>query len=190
MFKQIATIPHFLSFTRIVLTPLIAFFIFLDGIYVLLALFTFTFAVVTDYFDGYLARKYDSRTKFGEFLDPLADKILVLTTFLSFYLIGTIELWPIILIILRDVFITSLRIKMLKQGHSLITSNFAKWKTTIQFIAIYIMLIILFFNSIVKINLPYFPTVLIYFVVTITIWTGISYLIKNKKSLKLIFIKK
>ena len=93
------------------------------------ALVIFIIASITDAYDGYYARKYDQVTPEGKFLDPLADKILVSSAFISFALMGIIEFWMVGLIIFRDLFVTGLRMTMERKGLSLVTSTIAKAKT-------------------------------------------------------------
>ncbi|HIB51969.1 MAG TPA: CDP-diacylglycerol--glycerol-3-phosphate 3-phosphatidyltransferase, partial [Candidatus Marinimicrobia bacterium] len=73
-------------------------------------------ASITDAYDGYFARKYNQVTAQGRFLDPLADKILVSSAFISFAVLGVVEYWMVSLIIFRDLFVTGLRMVMEKNG--------------------------------------------------------------------------
>ena len=102
----------------------------------LLALLFFVTAAITDAYDGKLARKYDTITKFGIFLDPLADKFLVLSAFYGFMFLPvlstTVKLWMIILISFRDILVTLLRTVMEYKGITMITSKLAKIKTFLQ----------------------------------------------------------
>ncbi len=108
-----------------------------------MALIVFIVACVTDSYDGYYARKYNQVTAEGKFLDPLADKILVSSAFISFSLLGIIEFWMVGLILFRDLFVTGLRMVIEKKGFSMVTSLIAKTKTTVQYIVIIFTLIIL-----------------------------------------------
>ena len=103
----------------------------------------FIIASITDAYDGYYARKYDQVTPEGKFLDPLADKILVSSAFISFALMGIIEFWMVGLIIFRDLFVTGLRMAMERKGLSLVTSTIAKTKTAIQMGIISFILVVL-----------------------------------------------
>ena len=85
----------------------------------------FIIACVTDTYDGYYARKYNQITPEGKFLDPLADKILVSSAFISFAYLGIIEFWMVGLIIFRDLFVTGLRMVVEQRGLSLVTSLIA-----------------------------------------------------------------
>ena len=100
------------------------------------ALVIFIVASITDAYDGYFARKYNQVTPEGRFLDPLADKILISSAFISFAFIGIIEFWMVGLILFRDLFVTGLRMAVEHKGLSMVTSMIAKAKTTIQYIII------------------------------------------------------
>ena len=103
-------LPNLLSLIRIILTPLFIILLFSNVPNAkFFALLVFAIAAITDAYDGYLARKYNQITPEGKFLDPLADKILVLSAFISFAFIGIIDFWMVGVIIFRDSFITGLR---------------------------------------------------------------------------------
>lgn len=96
------------------------------------ALLVFIFAAVTDFYDGKLARERREVTKIGKFMDPLADKFLVLGALAQFWVMGLVNMWLVGIIILRDVWVTLLRIIAIQRGTELKTSADAKLKTTIQ----------------------------------------------------------
>ena len=98
---------------------------------------------MTDTYDGYYARKYNQITPEGKFLDPLADKILVSSAFISFAYLEIIEFWMVGLIIFRDLFVTGLRMVVEQKGLSMVTSLIAKTKTTVQYIIIIFTLFVL-----------------------------------------------
>lgn len=108
-----------------------------------LALILFIVASITDAYDGYYARKYNQITPEGKFLDPLADKILVSSAFISFAVMGIVEFWMVGLIIFRDLFVTGLRMAMERRGLNMVTSNIAKAKTAAQMSIISFILIVL-----------------------------------------------
>ena len=182
-------LPNALTIFRVILTPFFIYLLFSSSMYSnLYALIIFILASVTDAFDGYYARKYNIETEFGNFLDPLADKILVSSAFISFYLLDLIELWMVVVILSRDFFITFLRIVMKKNGQSLKTSRIAKSKTAVQLILIIFILIFLalekmetsmfslFGNIILEYNIVYSAT----FIVSIfTFYTGFRYFQNN-----------
>ncbi|MBT3502244.1 MAG: CDP-diacylglycerol--glycerol-3-phosphate 3-phosphatidyltransferase [Candidatus Marinimicrobia bacterium] len=157
------------------------------------ALAIFIVASITDAYDGYYARKYDQVTPEGKFLDPLADKILVSSAFISFALMGIIEFWMVGLILFRDLFVTGLRMAMERKGLSMVTSNIAKAKTAIQMITISFTLIILglkalslawaipMLDIVKEYHLVYNLTLM---VTIFTVITGVIYLYSNRTTIQ------
>lgn len=151
----------------------------------MIATILFTIASVTDFLDGYLARRYNTITTLGAFIDPFADKILVLCLLFSFYTLGAIKLWVLLVIALRDIAITLLRILSLIKGYELTTTRSAKLKTAFQFAIIYL----LFLLASNKLDSMWYSVIenMMYGIVAFTVWTGISYIIANKHIIKKIF---
>ncbi len=187
-------IPNILTIFRILLTPLFIVCLFYPNIYSnLWALFIFILASITDAFDGHYARKYDQVTRHGKFLDPLADKILVSSAFISFAIMDIVPYWMVILIIFRDLFVTGLRMVMESQGLTMITSKIAKAKTTTQISVIIFILAFLGFkifdinwlgivyDFIIDYRVIYYFTLV---ATVFTILTGITYLYNNKNIIK------
>ena len=142
MNKSAFNIPNSLTVIRVLVVPFFIYCLFQVGIvYKIIALAIFILASVTDFIDGYLARKWNQETEFGKFLDPLADKILVVSAFAAFIILyAQIEVWMVLLIILRDMLITSLRYLAIIQGSSMKTSKMGKVKTAVQMISIILIL--------------------------------------------------
>jgi CDP-diacylglycerol--serine O-phosphatidyltransferase len=135
-------IPNLVTAIRVILVP---FFIYLvlqpSQTSHLIAFALFVLASLTDLVDGYLARRLNQETEFGKFLDPFADKCLALGAFITFiFLSEQIELWMVLCILGRDVFITCLRYLSIYQGSSLRTSRLAKVKTAFQMFSIILIL--------------------------------------------------
>tara|TARA_S200000501_G_scaffold115147_2_gene108193 strand:- start:30034 stop:30609 length:576 start_codon:yes stop_codon:yes gene_type:complete len=178
-------IPNFLTIIRILLVPVFAI-LMTSGIknaytYSLLILLI---ACFTDYLDGKLARKFNAVSKFGLFMDPLADKLLVLATFIIFLqidILSNIVLpWMVILIFLRDFFVTILRSFMKKYDISMVTSNISKFKTSLQMVMIILLLILLIFESTLMANNVFFALKTFMILLTLfTVYTGIDYYRKN-----------
>ena len=147
------------------------------------ALVIFIFASITDWLDGYLARKYNFTTNLGIYFDPLADKILVSSAFISFLLIDTlmdsVQVWMVVIILFRDIFVSALRFVINNNGHTMITSVIAKFKTTIQMITISMILFVLSSNN----SFPLFPFIkpMMFVTTFMTMYSGVDYFIKNKK---------
>ncbi len=187
-------IANTLTLMRIALTPVFIIFLFYDHQYAKLwALGIFLIASITDAFDGYFARKHNQVTEHGRFLDPLADKILVLSAFISFAAMEVIPYWMVCLIIFRDMFVTGLRVILKKSGFSMVTSKIAKAKTLVQVVVI---VSILLYLGLVKLTLDwtvhYVQLVnrydLLYvfslFITLFTVYTGIIYIYDNRNAIR------
>ncbi|TGN20066.1 CDP-diacylglycerol--glycerol-3-phosphate 3-phosphatidyltransferase [Leptospira idonii] len=142
--KTIANLPNLLTTLRVLALPFFIYALFQKEIgYQIFAFVLFALASITDLVDGYLARKWNQQTEFGKFLDPLADKFLVIGCFVTFLFIHEpIEVWMVVLIIGRDMLITFLRYIAVRSGTSLRTTMMGKVKTAFQMGAILIILII------------------------------------------------
>ncbi len=183
-------LPNVLSVIRIVLTPVfIVFFLWGSG-WLITSLFVFTLAALTDTCDGYLARRYNITSEIGNFLDPLADKILVFGIFGVFYVRSIIPGWFLGLIVLRELCITFLRIIMLKSSHALVTSRLAKIKTTAQFVLIYLLFLRLMLAKFYLYDaFAIIIAVSIYVTAFLTVYSAYRYVIKNFRAM-LVGLKK
>ena len=187
-------IPNILTVMRIFLTPFFIICLFSDFFGAQLwALVIFIVASITDAYDGYLARKNNMVTNTGRFLDPLADKILVSSAFISFSIMGLIDIWMVALIIFRDLFVMGLRFLMSRSGFIMITSKIAKSKTGVQVgIIIFTLLFItlkgfnwvLLEDYLIFINeyeIVYYLTMI---AVIFTVYTGYAYIQENRKAIQ------
>jgi len=149
----------------------------------LLSFFIFIVASITDWADGYFARKFNVVSEFGIFFDPLADKFLVLSAFISFLYIDllthSIYLWMVSIIAFRDISITILRIVISFKGKCvLITSKIAKLKTAFQIVTISSTLLCLVLSNYVE-----FIYYLMFATTFITLYTGVHYYYNNGRQL-------
>lgn len=125
--------PNAITIARIAITPFLAWLILEDGMAHRWAAFVlFVVAAVSDVVDGKLARSHDEITRFGQLLDPVADKLLVLVTFLPLYAIGLLPLWLVILVLAREVAITAFRRFALSRGRLIAASGWGKSKAMVQ----------------------------------------------------------
>ncbi len=188
-------IPNILSGTRIILSPVFLILWFQGDFWLkAVALAIYIIAAVTDYFDGYYARKYQVETNLGIFLDPLADKFLTFSGFIVLPFIDTTQFpwWAIGLIIFRDVFITVLRVYMNKKKQPMHTRFTAKAKTTIQMIFLYIGLVVGLFQGVdffvgdwIELLLSTnILLVLMIFVTFVTLYSGFEYIYINRSVFK------
>ena len=160
---------NFLTYSRILLTPLIIYLILNENF--LYAGIIFAYCSFSDVADGKIARKYDLVSGHGNYMDPLADKVLMIGTLSALLLLDTIELWPFIIIIGRDIIITIYRNYLIAKNKPLETSKFGKLKTVFQHGMVLIILLAnplqAMIDLIVNINAIYAAA------------TGIHYFVKN-----------
>ena len=174
-------LPNILSIFRIMMSPFFILFMIQDEPYFLLLSLLLIFVVsITDFFDGYYARKYKLVTELGKYLDPIADKIFILTVLFTLYFIlgnDTFPLWMVVLILLRDVFITVLRSFLKAKNLQFTTSRLAKSKTLIQIVCMHTIVAILIFNAFSILVIDYSSIYYImFFCTTITLLSGVGYI--------------
>lgn len=192
-FKTYLTIPNQLTALRIILVP--AFVILLlqaDPFCKVSGVIVFAIASLTDIYDGYHARKYGETTRLGAFLDPLADKLLITAAFLLYVWLGYLVLWMVVLVVIRDVVITGLRIYAEIKDKPVVTSMEAKYKTLVQHLFVYTVMFLVLLketaflgrNVTIMISRFLMSGILDYLmlaVTVLTVYTGISYLVSNWK---------
>lgn len=183
-------VPNILSVIRILLSPVFLIMFLSGDVFIQrLSLVVFFAAVLTDWYDGWHARKYDSITNFGIFIDPLADKVLTSFAFYLFYLLGFMPLWMLIIIALRDIIVTLIRSYDEYKGITLKTSFIAKTKTFVQMSYIFLILFLLIFmttdiNGKLKEDIRFFiyesnsNYYLMLLVTLLTLYTGLDYIIR------------
>jgi CDP-diacylglycerol--glycerol-3-phosphate 3-phosphatidyltransferase len=191
--------PNILTVARIVLSPVFMVLIIFENFYArLAATIVFIIAALTDVADGYYARKLGHPTGFGRFMDPLADKILVSTAFLSFVTLGYARGWMVIIIVVREFLITGLRSMAAYRGMVISPSILAKWKTVSQMTAIAVILVYANVEPLVFNSNPVLPAwdipltgwrcnlfdIILAVPLILTVWTGIDYLLKSGGLLK------
>lgn len=189
-------LPNQLTTLRIILTPFFLFFFLQpDQMYKEISLVIFLIAALTDWYDGWLARKFNYFTSWGKFMDPLADKILTAAAFGGLVYLGILQLWMVVIILVRDFTITLFRGYTDYKGLSFPTSRYAKWKTFIQMVFLYSLLVIFILSgeTFLKANFSQvfyyllYPEAIWWITLVITIITvdsGIRYFIENRKIIK------
>lgn len=181
-------IPTFLTILRILLTPVFIFYFLQETQSAkLIATVVYFIASFTDWLDGFMARKLSHTTRLGQFLDPIADKILVSSALFLFAYKDYLYFWMVIIIIVRDLIITVLRMYALQHGKVIITSSFAKIKTFIQMGFVLIIVLYLTFPALPNIQLSYtwndwlmWPTIMGAIVVILTAASGFHYIYYNR----------
>lgn len=184
-------VPNILTLARILITPLFVYILFLGGENGYpWALVIFIMAGITDIIDGYLARRLQVVSKIGKLLDPAADKILVLSAFISFVTMDLIDVWMVVVIILRDLLVTAMRFILEKKDRPMATSKVAKGKTAVQITSIIVILCYLSLRSYELTGLTtliesvHLILILMYITVIFTVYTGIDYVVANRAAIR------
>lgn len=186
-------IPNKITVSRILLIPVFMIFMLIDFGWGDMTLFgatmpishfigalIFIFASLTDWVDGFYARKYNLVTTFGKFLDPLADKLLVSAALIILVELGFAPSWIVIIIISREFAVTGLRLVLAGGGEVVAAGNLGKIKTTAQILAISSLL--LYDTIFTLIGLP-FGLIMLYIALIFTVWSGWDYFYANRKAL-------
>ncbi len=184
--KNILTLANLVTTLRIILSPIFIIMAIWGGNYLIGATVILTVAAITDFFDGKIARSYKTVSKLGTFLDPLADKILLSSVFISFAILKIIPFWPVILITFREFLITFLRITEFLKGKQLNTLYIGKLKTGIQFASIYLillyMLVSTFINNPMLTQISFNCAITAFYIAAlITVYSGLVYLKQSNK---------
>lgn len=183
-------IPNKITISRILLIPIFLVLMLVDfslgsvtfgtvelSIEHLIGTAIFIFAAVTDWVDGYYARKYNLVSNLGKFLDPLADKLLVSSALIVLVEFGLAPSWMVIIIISREFAVTGLRLVLAGEGEVVAANMLGKIKTWTQMVAIVALLLQ---------NVPFsyisfpFADLALWVALIFTVWSGVDYFIKNK----------
>jgi CDP-diacylglycerol--glycerol-3-phosphate 3-phosphatidyltransferase len=190
------TLPNQLTFLRILLTPVFMVLLFShDAALLQWSLVVFILAAITDWYDGWLARRWGYVTRWGVFFDPLADKVVTSGALIAYAYLDLVPAWTVWVTVVRDVLITLLRSYAEYKGKPVDTSKLAKTKTFAQFVVIYYLLILYValhtpfvfrrFGEMIQILLNYSLVYALMVIITaITLWTGIVYVIENRKTIR------
>jgi CDP-diacylglycerol---glycerol-3-phosphate 3-phosphatidyltransferase len=185
-------IANKLTMLRIVLTFVFMIFLSWNGLWAkALSLAIFIFAAISDYLDGRIAQKKNMVTDFGKLMDPIADKILVLAAFAAFVQMQLIRDWMFVIMISREILITSLRLFALNKGKVLSAGKVGKQKTVSQMVVIFLILGFIVFKEVMLSFYTWNPVwekwfhqcidVCMWLTVLLTLYSGISYLWENRK---------
>ena len=170
-------LPTSLTLSRIILIPVFMFTVYLHPLF---GAFIFSIASLTDFLDGYLARRSGDITKFGIILDPIADKFLVISALIVLVDMERLAAWIAITIIVREFLVTGLRVVALSKDIVIPAEMGGKIKTTIQIIAI---LCLILGRSIFNIDLYDIGIVLIWAALFLSIISGVQYTISFGKKI-------
>lgn len=186
-------IPNQITVSRIIMIPIFVVFMLVDfgwgdvtflGATIpvghLLGAIIFILAAVTDFIDGYYARKHNLVTNMGKFLDPLADKLLVSAALIILVELGFAPAWIVILIISREFAVTGLRLILADEGEVVAAKQLGKIKMWTQIVAVSALLLHNVFFEMFSIP---FASIMLYVSLFFTIWSGWDYFYANRRIL-------
>lgn len=162
-----------LTLLRVLMIPVFMLALYLEFPFDdIIALVIFILASVTDFIDGYVARNFNQITDFGKFMDPLADKLLVISAMLWFVEVGKMSAWAVLIVLAREFAVSGLRMVAAPKGIVIAAAWSGKIKTAATMVCICVMLV----------PMP----ALVYdicaaVIVLTTLWSGVEYFIKNRK---------
>ena len=173
-------LPNKLSLFRVAIIPVFVIVYYLIGwtennvfAYILAPLFIV--ASITDFLDGYIARKHNLVTVFGKFIDPLADKLLVMAALIILNALGKLPFWVTIVILSREFIITGIRLIAVGEGKVIAASKLGKYKTASTMVGIILMLMYPYWDM-----LELGGLIIVFIGTALTIISGIDYFVKNK----------
>ena len=179
MLQKLILNPNFMTLSRIASVPLLVILMMYPGkLTLLFSAAIFSAASITDYLDGYFARKYALVSNLGKILDPLADKLLVSSAFIMLVSLNFIPAWVACTIIGRELAVTGLRCVIIENGEDVSASWLGKYKTGFQIASIIPLLI---HYPYMGINFDAIGTAFLYAALLFTLWSGADYFIKFRK---------
>ena len=173
------TLASKITLVRVAMIPVYLVTMYLSGgvtgtwMYVSLAIFII--ASLTDFLDGYIARHYNQTTDFGKFLDPLADKLLVIAAMCMFCQWGVFPAWALMIVLTREFAVTGLRLIAVQKGNVIAAGWSGKVKTASTMIGLCIMMALP--------GIPVLNWVVIGVIVVTTVYSGTEYFARNRKCL-------
>ncbi|HQK99810.1 MAG TPA: CDP-diacylglycerol--glycerol-3-phosphate 3-phosphatidyltransferase [Smithellaceae bacterium] len=174
--RDIFNLPNTITLARISVVPFLFVLLCNPGPFwsvVLAALFVL--ASITDFVDGFIARRYNLITTLGKFLDPLADKLIVNSAMILMIPSGRIEAWIVVIIIMRDLIVDGLRSMASSEGVYIQASTLGKQKTVAQIVAVTALMI---HYPFLGLDAHFIGTVILYVALFLTVYSGMDYAVK------------
>lgn len=180
---DIDNLPNRLTMFRIILIPIILLSLYLNlssDTWVLanikllnyVAAWTFVAASITDFFDGHIARKKNIVTVFGSFLDPIADKFLVISSLIMLLALGRVNVLIVLILVLREMYITALRLLAMEKGLSVPVGTLGKWKTAVQMVGVPLLMAN---DKPWGLDMPLLGTIAIYLASLFSLYSALEY---------------
>lgn len=174
-------LPNLLTISRVLAIPAIILSFYIENKYAdLITISIFIFACITDFFDGYLARAWKVQSKFGKLFDPIADKLIVVSTIIMLvykHKINDYTIVPSVIIVCREILVSGLREFLIATNVSLPVSKAGKIKTFLQMVAV-VALIVSNYETV-----QYIGVICLWAAAIITVWSGYNYILAGIKQI-------
>ena len=181
---KMLNLPNFLTLTRIAFIPVLFILLFFPGKAAsFFAALCFSLASLTDFLDGFFARRRNSITRLGKALDPLADKLLITACLIMLIPLHGVDAWVVAIIVSRELAITGLRGIGAIEGLVIPSEKLGKIKTAMQVVAIFFLLI---HYEYFQVNFHQIGTILLYAAMFLSVWSGLAYLYRFSYLLSII----
>ena len=180
--KQLLGDPNTLTLFRVLAVPLLVILLLVPNRFTcFLAAILFSLAAITDYFDGFLARQKGMVSNLGKVMDPVADKLLVASTFIMLASLGWVPAWVVCIIVGRELAVSGLRNLMVEHKEDVSASMLGKYKTGFQIAA---AIPLLFHYTYFTIDLQAIGMFFLWGALVFTLWSGIDYFVRYRGLLK------
>jgi len=184
--RELLNLPNILTLSRIIAVPVVVLLLLFESRQSCFwAALVFTVASITDWLDGYLARRWQVVTVLGKFLDPLADKLIVMAALIMLIPLDRVPAWAVFVILARELIVSGIRSIASSEGIVIAASNLGKYKTIFQMIAIVGLLLhyryYWFFGleyDFLHASMHYAGIFIFYISLFLTIWSGADYFFK------------
>jgi CDP-diacylglycerol--glycerol-3-phosphate 3-phosphatidyltransferase len=185
-------LPNQLTLTRVVISPVFMGLLMVENVWCrYAALGLFVLGSITDMLDGYLARRTGQMTKFGKFMDPVADKLLISLALVSFVALKLAPTWAVMVIIAREILVMGLRTLVAYRGEMMESSFFSKVKTFAQMLYTSCVILFLCWRDTAALagrplaqaqldSVTYGLDALLFLALSLTVFSGFDYIIKNR----------
>ncbi len=183
---KLLNLPNILTLSRVAAVPIVVFLLLFESKQnCFWAAFVFTAASITDWLDGYLARKWGIVTILGKFLDPLADKLIVMAALIMLIPLGRVPAWAVFVILARELIVSGIRSIASSEGIVIAASDLGKYKTIFQMIAIVGLLLHYRYYWFFGVQFDFlYPSLhnagifVFYISLVLTVWSGGDYFVK------------
>lgn len=187
---KLLNLPNILTLSRIAAVPIVVFLLLFESRQnCFWAAFVFTLASITDWLDGYLARKWGIVTILGKFLDPLADKLIVMAALIMLIPLDRVPAWAVFVILARELIVSGIRSIASSEGIVIAASDLGKYKTIFQMVAIVGLLLHYRYYWFFGVQFDFlYPSLhnagifIFYISLFLTVWSGLDYFVKFFKT--------